>query len=127
MVMKNDPNPRDQILSSSHGSPMQFMKEELIPDKETSALVRFRGPFIMPNWDGVEENEFEHVVQESWSRLDTIANNVYGDSQMMWVIAARNHLDLPSSQIYKGQKLKIPNRAWVESKLLVQGRSLRRN
>ena len=106
---------------------MQFMREELIPDEESSALVRFRGPFIMPDWAGVEDNEFEYVIQESWKRLDSIAHEVYGDSQMMWVIAARNHLDLPSAQIYKGQKLKIPHRSWVESKLLPKGRALRSN
>ncbi len=127
MAMKSDPSPREKILRSSYGSPMQFMKEELIPDEETSALVRFRGPFIMPDWQDVEENEFEYVVQESWKRLDSIAHEVYGDVHMMWVIAARNHMDLPSAQVYKGQKLKLPNRAWVESKLLPQGRTLRSN
>ena len=126
MVQRNaDPQPRENVLSSDVGSPMQFMKEYLIFDSECDSLVRFRGPFIMPDWAGVEDDEFEYVVENSWTSLDQLANNAYDDPLLMWVIAARNHLDLPDAQVYKGMKLKIPSKDWVESKLLQQGRVLR--
>jgi len=120
-----DPQPRENLLSSQVGSQMQFMKEHLIFDSESESLVRFRGPFIMPNWAGVEDNEFEYVVENTWTTLYQLANTAYDDPLMMWVIAARNHLDLPDAQVYKGQKLKIPSKDWVEGKLLQQGRMLR--
>jgi len=120
-----EPSPRENLLTSQTGSPMQFMKEHLIFDVERDSLVRFRGPFIMPDWTGVEENESEYVVQESWKTLQQIANDAYDDPLMMYVLAARNHLDLPDVQLYKGMKLKVPNRAWVESKMIPQARVLR--
>jgi len=124
---KVDPEPRTDILKSGAHSPMQFMKEHLIFDSERDSLVRFRGPFIMPSWIGVEDNEFDYVVQENWITLYHIAKEAYDDPLLMFVIAARNHLDLPDAQLYKGQILKIPHADWVESKLLPQGRQLRSN
>jgi len=120
-----DPQPRENLLKSKATSPMQFMKEELIFDSETGSLVRFRGPFIMPDWSGVEDNESEYVVQETWTTLAQIANDEYGDPLLKFVIAARNHLDLPDVQLYKGKRLKVPSKSWVEGKLLQQGRVLR--
>lgn len=120
-----DPQPSENLLTSKATSPMQFMKEYLIFDVERDSLVRFRGPFIMPDWTDVEDNESEYVVQESWTTLYQIANEAYGDPLLMYVVAARNHMDLPDAQLYKGQKLKVPNKEWVESKLLPQGRILR--
>lgn len=120
-----DPNPRENLLKSGANSPMQFMKEYLIHDSELSSLVRFRGPFIMPDWSGVEENESDYVVQESWEKIQYIANDVYGDVMLMWVIAARNDLDLPDVQLHRGMKLKIPNKDWVEDNLLTQSQFIK--
>lgn len=120
-----NPQPRKNLLKSDSSSPMQFMREELIFDSERNSLVRFRGPFIMPNWLGVEDNEYEYEVDSSWVSLDQLAKSIYGDHVLMWVIAARNHLDLPDVQVYMGKKLKIPNKDWVEDTLLPQGRVLR--
>jgi len=124
-MANTDPEPRENLLTSERGSPMQFMKEYLVFDSERDSLVRFRGPFIMPDWTGVEDNESDYVVTESWTALYHIANEYYGDTLKMWVIAARNHLDLPDAQLYKGMRLKIPNREWVENKLLIQAAQLR--
>ena len=120
-----NPQPRENLLKSGASSPMQFMQEHLIFDSERNSLVRFRSPFIMPDWLGVEDNEYDYVVQAAWVTLYQIAYEAYEDAELMWVIAARNHLDLPDAQLYKGRKLKIPNRDWVEDVLLPQGRVLR--
>jgi len=104
---------------------MQFMREYLIHDSERDGLVRFRGPLIEPNWAGVEENESEYVVDDSWIALYHVARQQYGDPNLDWVIAMRNRLDLPDTQIYRGMTLKVPNRDWVEDTLLPQGVVLR--
>jgi hypothetical protein len=120
-----NPQPRENLLKSQATSPMQFMKEYLLFDSEKNSLVRFRGPFIMPSWAGVEDNESEYVVDNSWTTLQQIANEVYGDPLLEFVISARNHMDLADAQMYKGKKLKVPNKDWVEDTLLPQGRALR--
>jgi len=126
MVKAVDPKPRENLLQSPDNSRMQFMKEYLIYDSENESYIRFRGMYIMPNWDGVEENEFDYVVEHSWTTLYQIAVEFYGDPVLMDVIAARNHMDLPDIQIYRGQVLKIPSKSWVRDKLLPQGGVLRR-
>lgn len=113
-----------KILTASINSWMQFMREENIHDSYVDSYVRFRGEMIVPNWDGVEDNEFDYVVDNPNERLDTLANIFYNDVSRWWVIAMRNKLDLPDIQIHSGLKLKIPNKDWVDSVLTPQGRVL---
>ena len=127
MPKETEPNPKAEVLKSSKYSPMQYMKEYLIHDKERDGLVRFRGRFIMPDWSGVEEEEFDYIVKSPDVRLDIIANEYYGEPQLKWVIAARNKIDIPDVQLYKGRQLKIPARDWVERILLPQGIKLRKS
>ena len=118
-----DPQPKIGLLRASAYSPMRFMAEQLVFDSEKESLVRFRGPFQMPNWDGVEDTELDYEVDGPWVRLDILANEYYsGRVELMWVIAARNHLDLPDVQLYMGRRLKIPHEDWVDSVLLPQAR-----
>ncbi len=120
MPKNQDPTPRKGLLRATGGSTMNFMAEELVHDSEEDSLIRFRGMFQMPNWDGVEENEEDYLVDSPWARVDKIAAAYYDDPELKWVIVARNHLDLPSAQLYKGQVLKIPKKEWVETVLLPQ-------
>jgi hypothetical protein len=124
MAKAPDPQPRENILKAGVHSPVKFMEEHLIFDKERDSLVRFRGPFLMPDWTGVEDNETDYIVENNWMRCDILAKQYYGDEMLKWVIAARNSLDLPDVQLYKGRRLKIPNRDWVERELLPQYRTL---
>lgn len=110
------------VLTATAGSPMRFQAETVIWDLEVGSLVRFRQPFVMPRWDGVTDSEVDYVVGASWMRLDILAKAFYNSEELMWVIAARNNLDLPDVQLYVGQRIKIPARDWVERKLLPQGR-----
>jgi hypothetical protein len=124
MAKAPDPQPRTNVLTAGVYSPMKFMQEELIFDVERDSLVRFRGMFIMPNWDGVEDNETDYEVENEWMRCDILAGRYYGDEKLKWVIAARNSLDLPDVQLYKGRKMKIPNKDWVDEVLLPQFKTL---
>ena len=119
-----DPAPRENVLTAGVHSQMKFMPEELSFDVERDSLVRFRGMFVMPDWTGVEENETDYVVEDEWMRTDILAKRYYDDELLKWVINARNSLDLPDVQLYKGRKMKIPNKDWVDSVLLPQFRTL---
>lgn len=104
---------------------MNFMPEELVFDKETNSLVRFRRMFEMPNWDGVEEEEFTFVVEDPEDRLDKMAARFWGTErqELFWVIAARNSMDLPDANIRKGVRLKIPSKAWIDEYFLPQAQN----
>lgn len=123
--MPNEPNPRKNTLKARPYSFMNFMPEELIYDKESGGLVRFRRMFEMPNWAGVEDNEFTYIVESDNDRLDKMAYRFWGAErqEMYWVIAARNNLDLPDANIRKGTRLKIPSRAWLDEKFFPQAQN----
>ena len=120
-----DPNPKRNLLQAGPFSQMNFMPEQLVFDKESDGPVRFRATFEMPNWDGVEEDEFTYVVDGPDARLDKIAAAFWGidRQELYWVIAARNNLDLPDVQLYKGKYLKIPSRNWIDTYLLPQAQN----
>lgn len=122
--MANNPEekPPKKVLKASELSWMNFQPEQLIYDKEEGSLIRFRAMFEMPNWEGVEEGEITLVIENSTDRLDKIAARMWGPErqELYWVIAARNNLDLPDVQLYKGRKLKIPSKSWIDTKLLPQ-------
>jgi len=117
-----EPNPKRNVLKSAPFSFMPFMPEQLVFDKAEDGLVRFRAMFEMPNWDGVEADEITFVVDDPNDRVDKIAARFWGNERqgLYWVISARNHLDLPDVQLYRGLKLKIPSKNWIETKLLPQ-------
>ena len=117
-----EPNPSKNLLSATPFSFMNFQPEQLIFDKEQDGLVRFRAMFEMPNWEGVEEDEFTYVVEGPDERLDKIASRFWGEERqsMYWVIAARNNLDLPDVQLGKSDKLKIPSKNWIDTKFMPQ-------
>lgn len=117
-----DLKPRKNLLKAGPFSYMNFMPEQLIYDKELQGLVRFRAMFEMPNWDGVENDEFTYIISGSSERLDKIAARFWGidRQELYWVIAARNKLDLPDVELYKGRYIKIPSRNWIDTYLLPQ-------
>lgn len=123
-----EPIPRKNTLKARPYSFMNFMPEQLIYDKETDQLIRFRTMFYMPNWDGVEVEERTYIVEDPDDRLDKMAARFWGvdRQELYWVIAARNNLDLPDASIRKGTRLKIPSINWIDTKLLPQvNRSMR--
>jgi hypothetical protein len=124
--MSGDPNPRRNMLRSSRYSFMNFMPEQLVYDQEAQSTIRFRSMFEMPSWEGVEEDEITHVIDNANERLDKLAALYWGfdRQELYWVIAARNNLDLPDVQLYMGRKIKIPSKGWVDTYFLPQARSI---
>lgn len=122
MTAQSDPDPRRNVLTATPYSFMNFMPEQLAFDKESQTLIRWRAMFEMPDWTGVEDEETTFIIESSDDRLDKIAARFWGSDRqsMYWIIAARNHLDLPDVQLYKGRKLKIPSKNWIDTKFLPQ-------
>jgi len=122
MSLRIEPNPVENILKSGPLSPMLFMSEHLIYDSQQGGLVRFRGLFEMPDWEGVEADEMTYIVSDANDRIDRIAKAAWGESRvsMCWIIAARNNLDLPDVQLHKGRVLKIPSKNWIDTRLFPQ-------
>ena len=123
-----EPNPSKGRLRAGNYSWMNFMPEQLEYDKETESMVRFRGMFEMPNWDGVEDGEITHIVETEWERLDNLAAIYWGvdRQEMYWIIAARNNLDLYDVDLYRGRAIKIPSATWVDNKFFTQSNNFER-
>lgn len=100
-----------------------LMPEYEVYDSVSGGLVRFYGPFEMPDFSGSEQDEIVESVNDVNIRLDTMANRYYGDAALWWVIAARNNLDVPDAMIYKGMVLKVPSKRWVQDNLLGRTRT----
>lgn len=112
--------PRKKLINPNVLSWMNYMKEEVIYDRDKSAFVRFLNRFVFPNFSGAEQDEFEYVCQSNWERLDKLAKKYYGDERLWWVIAARNGLELPDQSLYKGRKVMIPSADFVRKKIVGQ-------
>ena len=59
------------------------------------------------------ENDIRHIVSNH-ERVDLIAHKYYGTSELWWVIAERNNIDLPIAELRRGMELIIPARSVVE-------------
>jgi len=110
--------PRKKLIKPGVLSWMNYMVEEVVFDRDKMSFVRFLNRFVLPNFTGVEQDEFEYVCQSEWERLDKLAKTYYGDERLWWVIAARNQMELPDASIYKGRLLKIPSSRFVFEKIV---------
>lgn len=63
-------------------------------------------------------------VESANTRLDLIANEVYGDVNMMWVIMAANGIRLWTRDLQPGTELRLPSEQSVAS---IVGRPVVRN
>ena len=62
------------------------------------------------------DGDIEYVVGNG-ERLDQIAQRVYGDYRLWWVIALRNDIDYPAGELYEGRVIEIPDPSWVNGRL----------
>lgn len=70
-------------------------------------------PDIVPQHD----DSLHYVAIEEVGRLDLIAYDAYGDSELWWVIALANNMDHPA-QFGMGDVLMIPSPRYVNDELL---------
>jgi len=79
-------------------------------------LFDFKG---IPFWsqtemDAIPESEndlFLTLTQEQARRVDLIAHDYYGDSNLYWAILHANEIELPN-QLREGLEIRIP---WIET------------
>jgi nucleoid-associated protein YgaU len=57
------------------------------------------------------------IVTEEEDRLDLLANQFYGDSQLWWVIATYNNLTDIDTKLEPGLQLRIPVRETIVTQL----------
>ena len=64
----------------------------------------------------LSENDITHIVTSN-QRIDSIAYQYYGSSALWWIIAERNNISLPLSEVKQGVELIIPSRSVVDTVL----------
>lgn len=70
-------------------------------------------------WDILDLPEIPHNDDDetytvvTGDRIDKLAYDRYGDPVLKWVIMKANDLELEPTQIYPGQKLRIPSPTYV--------------
>lgn len=69
--------------------------------------------FTQPDLSPRSGDTFYDVATEMYPQ--SIADLVYGDENLWWVIAVANDLRLPFSQIAPGVRLRIPDAGYVSS------------
>jgi nucleoid-associated protein YgaU len=60
--------------------------------------------------------DLRYTVKQT-DRIDSIANNFYGDPDMWWVIARANNIELIPTDLYEGRVLIIPSPNFIKSTL----------
>ena len=92
------------------------------------SVLYFKGDW---EWFGPPDYpDFPESIDDEWievkrtTRLDMVAQEYYDDPAKWWVIAMANDLELVPSDMYVGQKLRIPPKGTVES-ILKKARRIR--
>ena len=78
----------------------------------------FWGPTRAPTIAARDDDE-RHTVT-SFDRIDLLADTKLGDSQLFWVILARNDLRLPPNDLVPGQSIFIPTRESLRERGIVR-------
>ena len=65
-----------------------------------------------------QESDQFYIVQAG-DRIDLIAYDLYGDDRLKWLILWVNDIAFPEMALYPGRKLRVPDRRYVFTELLV--------
>lgn len=111
MAIKTVGNPitRNSWLNFSEPTSLNYIKGSLRNPKRVDYWELFIPPEIP-----ISESDTRHIVSAG-DRLDLIAHNYYGSSALWWIIAERNNISLPMSELRQGQELIIPSQSIVDS------------
>lgn len=62
-----------------------------------------------------QEDDTQYVIEQQYDRRpDKIANFLYGDPDLWWVIAVRNNWEHPQFECVTGKKIILPSTRYVE-------------
>lgn len=79
------------------------------------------GPPSYPDFPESDDDEWIDVTLTT--RLDRVASDVYDDPTLWFVIALANNLELIPTDLYPGQKIRIPPKSTVKKILQKSRRS----
>ena len=93
---------------------MNFCIRERVPSDigDVSFAGFFNAPEIPARSADIE------IRVSSRKRVDQLALEYYGEQTLWWVIAQRNNLDLPLAELNEGEKVIIPDPAYVRETLV---------
>lgn len=82
-------------------------------------LLEFRGLLFWEQFDypTIEESDEDIYIQLSQGqaeRVDLLAHDFYGDSELWWIILLANDIEFPN-QLREGLTIRIPARTTVET------------
>lgn len=85
-------------------------------DEDVDSDVLFFDMADLPEIES-QPDDIDYTVQaRDW--IDMLAATFYGDSLLWWVIAARNDLELPETELYRGRRIVIPSPRYVREVLI---------
>jgi nucleoid-associated protein YgaU len=61
-------------------------------------------------------SDFYYMVKEG-DRIDLLANRFYGDSNLWWVIAVANNIDIIPTNLVTASTIRIPSPLYVQQNL----------
>lgn len=70
--------------------------------------VLFWGPVDLPEIPLSDNDKYVTITQEQSKRVDLLAYDNYGDSELFWVILQANDIDYPA-QLFEGMTLRLPD------------------
>ena len=103
-------------LKPNRSSWARFSQESTVFDNDVGSDVVFYEMFEPPALDP-SDGDLDIIV-ESRTRLDKLAYTYYGDVALWWVIAERNNLEIPISELYPGMSLVIPDPKYIRETLV---------
>lgn len=102
----------------SQTATLKWMEEFSLYDSETAQYVRCFGMFEPPDLSGAAATETTIVIDNPEERLDKLAKKWLGDERLWWVIALYNNFDLYEEDLYRGLRVNIPDRQWVQDNVI---------
>ena len=94
----------------------RYQNHRKITVEGTLALETWNEPTIEPQ----ATDKFHKVHRGEQHRIWLVSHRVYGIANLWWVIAMANGLKDPVSEVKVGRLLRIPDRDYIMSKVLIR-------
>jgi nucleoid-associated protein YgaU len=106
-------------IASGRYSWLRYAKTERVVDGASGRPVTFFGLPELPVFRS-GSGDTQYTVK-AFEKIEAIAQRVYGNVELWWVIAEANGMTLPDADMYEGRVLLIPDPAVVRQTLGVSG------
>jgi len=108
-------------LAPANASWLKYCRLEAVPRKSdrdilNPLVVRWWGMFEPPVFPALD-GDIDYLVQLD-DRCDSLALQFYSEPLLWWVIAARNDIDDPVVALHAGERIVIPEPAYVQNQIV---------